>query len=85
MAARAQHIHQAVHYLTNVHRPLVAASPGRRDLDLGQLPFRIGQISGIAQFAPAIPGAVLNASHEATAPVNDGSHQEIITYLQRST
>jgi hypothetical protein len=57
LATGAQHIHQAVHPLTHVHRPLVTASPGTRDLGLCQVPFRIGQVAGIAQLAAVIPGS----------------------------
>ena len=84
LTAGAQHIHQAVHDLTDVHSPLVAASLGARDLHLGQRPFLIGQVAGVTQLTAVIPGAVLDSPHRA-APANRGSQDGIITDSQDST
>ena len=49
LAASGQDVHQTIHDLADVHRALIAARLGRRDMQLDQCPFRIGQIARIAQ------------------------------------
>ncbi len=44
LAAGVQQTPQFANHLTDIDRSLVAASPGTRDLRVGQLPSRIGQV-----------------------------------------
>jgi hypothetical protein len=78
LAASAQHIHQPVHHLAHVDGLLVTAALGSRNLPLRQRPFLIGQVAGVAQLAPVIPGAVLDGPNRA-APANRRSRNGITT------
>src|SRR5882757_6725117 len=63
LATAAQHVHQTIDHLTHIHRALVAASLGWRNLPLPQPPFLIGQIPRIAEPASGVTTAVLLRSH----------------------
>jgi len=63
LAIGAQHIHQAVHHLTHIHRLLVAIALGSQDLRLNQEPLLVRQIAGIVKLAAVIMGAVLDSPH----------------------
>ena len=68
LAARAQHIHPAMHHLAHVNRSLVAAPLGAGDPRLDQRPFLVGQVRRAAQLAPVAAGAVLNSPRHAAFP-----------------
>ena len=50
LTASRQNVHEAVHYLAHDHRALAAAGLARWDQQFDQLPFRVSQITRIAQF-----------------------------------
>jgi hypothetical protein len=54
LAASREHIHKAVHYLAHVNSALPAAAPSRRDQRFDERPFRIREVTGIAQLATII-------------------------------
>ena len=63
LAARAEHIHQPVHHLPQIDRAPTAAALARRDQAFNKTPFRIRQITWIAQAAPVITPSVLVSPH----------------------
>jgi hypothetical protein len=68
LAARAQDVHQTVGDLAQVHRALITAQLGRRDMQLDQCPFRIGQVARIAQPATVIASTVFDRPHRGGSP-----------------
>ena len=69
LAASAQYVHQTVYNLTDIHRPLVAATLGRPDQGRNQRPFSIRQITRIPQITAFIRNAIFVRPH-LTAPAN---------------
>src|SRR5215203_1075137 len=68
LAARAQDIHEAVGYLAQVDRPLVAAAFGGRDQWGDQRPFLVGQVTWVAQLATVVATTVLIRPHQRLPP-----------------
>ena len=65
LAACAQDIHDAVDDFADVHRPLVAAALGGRDLRFDLRPFLVGQVALVAQMAAVVAAAILGRPHAA--------------------
>ena len=63
MAAGAEPVQQAVDDLAQVHRPLGAAAPGRRNQRPHQRPFLVRQIARVTQPAAVIAPAILARPH----------------------
>ena len=59
LAAGAQHIHQAVHHLPQIDRPLTTAPLARWDEQLDQIPLGVCQIAGVTEAAAVITAATL--------------------------
>ena len=76
LAARAQDVHQTVGDLAQVHRALITAQLGRRDMQLDQCPFRIGQVARIAQPATVIASTVFDRPHRRRLPQNQAASLE---------
>src|SRR5215218_602265 len=68
LAACAQDIHEAVGYLAQVDRPLVAAAFGGRDQWGDQRPFPVGQVTWVAQLATVVATPVLIRPHQRLPP-----------------
>jgi hypothetical protein len=68
LAARAQDVHEAVGHLAQVDRPLVAAALGGRDQWGDQRPFRVGQVTWVAQLATVVATTVLTRPHQRLPP-----------------
>src|SRR5215210_4591362 len=64
LAARAQDVHEAVGYLAQVDRPLVAAALGGRNQRGDQRPFRVGQVTWVTQLATIVATTVLTRPHQ---------------------
>src|SRR3954466_4234024 len=78
LAARAQDVHAAVGHLAQVDRPLVAAALGGRDQWGNQRPFRVGQVTWVAQLATVVATTVLTRPHQRLPP-NRAATKEITT------
>src|SRR5450631_2870491 len=63
LTARGQNVHERVHHLSNINRPLVATALGRRNQRLDELPLLVGQIAWIAQTISVITPAILCRPH----------------------
>jgi hypothetical protein len=63
LTAGREDVHEAVHHLTHVHRPLASARLAGRDQRFDQSPFVVGQIARISQLAAVVTGAVLARLH----------------------
>src|SRR3954451_11121661 len=68
LAARAQDVHEAVGHLAQVDRPLVPAALGGRDQRGDQRPFRVGQVTWVAQLAAIVATTVLTRPHQRLPP-----------------
>src|SRR3982751_4212256 len=68
LAARAQDIHETVGHLAQVDRPLVPAALGGRDQRGDQRPFRVGQVTWVAQLATVVATTVLIRPHQRLPP-----------------
>ena len=58
LATGAQDVHQAVDDLAQLHRSLVAAALGWRNMRLDQRPLLVSQVRGIAQTAAIVASTV---------------------------
>ena len=76
LAACAQDVHQTVGDLAQVHRALITARLGRRDMQLDQCPLRIGQVARIAQPATVIASTVFDRPHRRRLPQNQAASLE---------
>src|SRR3954470_6463048 len=83
LAARAQDVHEAVGHLAQVDRPLVAAALGGRDQWGNQRPFRVGQVTWVAQLATVVAPTVLTRPHQRLPP-NRAATKEITTDSKHS-
>src|SRR3954468_5255926 len=83
LAARAQDVHEAVGYLAQVDRPLVAAALGGRDQWGDQRPFLVGQVTWVAQLATVVATTVLTRPHQRLPPDRNAA-KEITTDSQHS-
>src|SRR4051794_17906385 len=83
LAARAQDVHEAVGYLAQVDRPLVAAALGGRDQWGDQRPFLVGQVTWVAQLATVVATTVLTRPHQRLPP-NRAAAKEITTNSKHS-
>src|SRR3954454_2373458 len=83
LAARAQDVHEAVGYLAQVDRPLVAAALGSRDQWGDQRPFLVGQVTWVAQLATVVATTVLTRPHQRLPP-NRNAAKEITTNSKHS-
>src|SRR6476469_4932485 len=77
LAARAQDVQQAVDHLADVHAALVAATLGRWDQRLDQVPFLVRQITGITKLAPVIAGSVLIRPHASLGSQQDSQRNPL--------
>jgi hypothetical protein len=64
-AAGAQDIHNAVEHFSDIDFPASASSFGRRDQRFDLSPLGIGQVAGVTQLVPVVPGTVLSSPHRA--------------------
>src|SRR3954469_5111326 len=78
LAACAQDVHEAVGYLAQVDRPLVAAALGGRDQWGDQRPFLVGQVTWVAQLATVVATTVLTRPHQWLPPDRNAA-KEITT------
>ncbi len=76
LTASRQNVHEAVHYLAHDHRALAAAGLASWDQRFDQLPFRVSQITRIAQFATVITGAAFARPHRVTPSSNQATSLE---------
>src|SRR3954451_18538931 len=83
LAGRAQDVHEAVGYLAQVDRPLVAAALGSRDQWGDQRPFLVGQVTWVAQLATVVATTVLTRPHQWLPP-NRNAAKEITTNSKHS-
>src|SRR3954462_6204704 len=83
LAARAQDVHEAVGYLAQVDRPLVAAALGGRDQWGDQRPFLVGQVTWVAQLATVVATTVLTRPHQRLPPDRNAA-KEITTNSKNS-
>ena len=65
LAARAQHIYDAVQNLPHVHRSMPAAMLGGRDHRSTQRPLLVRDVARVAELVPVVPGAVFSCPHRA--------------------
>jgi len=65
LASRAKDVHQAVHYLSDVDSPLVAARFGGRDQRFYLRPFFVRQVMGVTQPTAFMAATGLNGPHAA--------------------
>ena len=65
LASGAQHIHDPIEYLPDVHRTFAAAMLGGRDHGRAQGPLVIRDVAGVAKLVPVVPGAVFGRPHGA--------------------
>ena len=79
LAARAQHIQQAVDDLANIDLTSAPATLGWRDQRLHQSPFRIRQITRIAQSIALVFSTVRCRPHRCLARKESSQSQGIIT------
>src|SRR5208283_1817731 len=75
LAARAQHIHDAIEHFALIHFALAAAALGWRDQRLDEAPFLIGEVAWVTQLATVVTLAVFcsprgRASESWPPPLN---------------
>ena len=63
LATRTQDIHQPIHDLADIHRPLVAAAFDRWDLGCYQRPFLVGQVTRVTLHTPVVATAIFLRPH----------------------
>ena len=87
LTASRQNVHEAVHYLAHDHRALAATGLARWDQQFDQLPFRVSQITRIAQFATVITRAAFARPHRVTVAMRKqriaGSRSAVWRFFDR--
>src|SRR6185312_7684504 len=83
LAARAQHVHQAVDHVADAHRSLATPALRRWNDRCDESPFLICQVAGIAKLAAVVATAVLVRPHRRY-PANraDAIESQVIPTIQ---
>src|SRR6185437_10858847 len=83
LAARAQHVHQAVDHVADAHRSLATPALRRWNDRCDESPFLVCQVAGIAKLAAVISTAVLVRPHRRY-PANraDAIESQVIPTIQ---
>src|SRR6202030_1949031 len=65
LAPGAQNVQQAIQHLAFIDLAPAAAALGWRDEGFHMPPLLVGQVTGVAQLVPVVPGTVLRCPHHA--------------------